>query len=316
LVWPFLRLLVDQPLLTVFGVLGLGMLWWEARQQRMDRRWALLLSGWTLYGLALLCFPARNPVLLVLLALPLAMAAAIVIARLLRFSTTGVDWQDGVLIAVTMVVLLVTSFFLTASYLAPGAFDARVLLFYLILPALIAFFAWWSGWRTTAQITGLVLLVVFLAATWSSAWALTLRSELLGGNALFAETTERNVRLLADDVAKLSAIRIGDPAMARVLVAVDEDVQPVLGWYLRFIQDLRFVDAIDPALFDGQTMAISDPDQPPVLPVATVGSDYTITSRWLPTQLQDWSARLRWAFFREMREPPTSTSVVLWVQEE
>lgn len=315
--WPLLRLLVDQPLLVAFGGGGLALLWWKARTPASDRRWVWLLTDWIVYDLVLLLLlPGRHPALLLLLQLPLALAAATAISHLVRFALTATNWQDGALIAITTVALLVTSYFLTAGYLMPGNFDARVLLFYAILPVLLAFFVWWSGWRTTVQVTGLVALGLLLAATLSSSWMLNLRSELQRGNDLFAVTTQANVHLLADDVAKLNAIRLGDPGAGRLLVAVGGEVRPVLGWYLRFVKDLRFVESLDPALFGDGTLAITPPGETPSLPVAAVGSRYPISGRWLPGGFENWGARLRWVLYRESRELPVQESVVLWVQEE
>jgi hypothetical protein len=315
LIWPFLRLLVDQPLLATLGLAGILFLWIDKRQGD-DRRWAILLTGWLFYALLLLLLPGRNPITLLLLALPLWIAAASLIARLLRFCTAETDWQDGALIAVTLSVLLVTSIFLTANSLRPGSTEGSALLFYLILPGLVAFFVWWSGWVTTAQITGLVTLAVLFLVTISSAWMLNGREELMRGNHLFAVTTQPGIGLLAEDVAHLSAIRLGDPGEALVLAQVDRELQPLIGWHLRFVRDLRFVDVVDASLVNRRTFVISQADAEPILPVNMIGSRYAVSSRWLPTELEGWDARLRWYLFRELRELPPRESVVLWTQEE
>ncbi|MBX2999727.1 MAG: hypothetical protein KF893_14505 [Caldilineaceae bacterium] len=316
LIWPWLRLLVDQPLLTTFGIAGIISFWVGNKQTSDDRRWAILLTGWLIYAALLLLLPGRNPITLLLLTLPLAIAAASLIARLLRFCTTETDWQDGALIAITLSALLVTAIFLTANSLRPGAMDGSVWLFYLILPGLVAFFVWWSGWVTTAQITGLVTLAVLFLVTIGSAGMLTGRGEVMRGYHLFAETTQPSMVLLAEDVAHLSAIRLGDSGEALVLAQVDRELQPLIGWHLRFIRDLRFVDAIDPSLVNRRTFVISQPNVEPLLSVNMVGSRYALSSRWLPTELDNWNAQLRWYLFRELRELPPRESVVLWAQEE
>ncbi|MEZ4638445.1 MAG: hypothetical protein R2856_26405 [Caldilineaceae bacterium] len=235
----------------------------------------------------------------------------------MRFCLTETDWQDGSLIAVALGVLLVTSYFLSAGYLSAQIVDARMLLFYLIVPLLVAFFVWWSGWQTTAQVTGLLVAATLLLASLSSAWDLSLRGDLLRGNRLFETSTQQNVRMLADDVAQLGAIRVGDPGEIDVYVAqVESPLQPVLGWYLRFVRDLRFVDAIDPALYGRNVLVISAPNVQLALPSAAVGSDYPLVQDWLPTGFDTWRNRLRWALFRELRQLPASSSVVLWVQED
>ncbi len=315
--WPFVRLLVDEPFLTILGLAGLAVMLWSMRRHEGDRRLAGVLAAWTVYGFALLLLPGRNPVSLLVPALPLLICAAWITDRILRFCLREVDWQDGSLIAVALGVLLITSFFLSAGYLSAQIVDGRMLLFYLILPLLVAFFVWWSGLITTVQVTLLLTTMTILLATISSAWSLALRSDLLRGNELFAEAPAPTVRLLSSDVADLSAIRVGDPGEADVFVVqVEPSLQPLVGWYLRFVRDLHFVDAVNSEQFDQNTLIIAASDTTLTLPVAAVGSDYPLTREWLPTQLDTWQTRLRWAFFRELRQLPSTQSVVLWVQED
>lgn len=317
LLWPLVRLVVDQPFVFGAGMIGLVLLLQSLGRADADRRLAIGLTVWIVYALALLALPGRNPSTLVILVLPLLVAAAWTTRRLLRFCLHETDWQDGSLIAVALGVLLVTSYFLSAGYLSAQVTDIRMLLFYLLLPLLAAFFVWWSGWQTTAQVMGLLVAATLLLASLSSAWDLSLRSDLLRGNRLFAESTQPAVRMLADDVAQLGAIRVGDPGEVDVyVVRVEPSLRPLLGWYLRFVRDLRFVDAFDPALFGPNTLVVTPPDTQLVLPSAAVGSDYTLVRTWMPSGFETWQARLRWALYRELKQLPTATPVVLWVQED
>jgi hypothetical protein len=315
--WPFLRLLVDQLLLVVLGFGGLAIAWVMAPGDEVDRRWRLLLSGWFLYGLLLWLLPGRNPATLLITALPLLFLAAYAVVYLWRFATDETDWHDGSLIAITLVVLLVTTAFLTTNALqpAPGDFDGRVLVFYLVLPSLLLFFAWWSGVRTTMQITALVLLIVLFFSQVSSSWTMNLRSELLRGHELHAVTSRPPLQLLAADLAHLSAIRAGDPTLAPVFVQVDPELRPLLGWYLRTLRELYFVGAVDVARLNDQTFVISQPGEVVTLPADFIGSHYAVSGFWLPTELDSTIARVRWWLFRELRPLPAEQRVVLWARQ-
>ena len=317
LLWPIMRLIVDQPFVFGAGVIGLVLLIQKMRSDEVDRRLAIVLLVWSVYGVALLALPGRNPVTLLILGLPLMVAAAWATRRLLRFCLHDTDWQDGSLIAVALGVLLVTSYFLIAGFLSAQILDMRILFFFMVMPLLVAFFVWWSGWLTTAQVTGLMVAAAFLLASLSSAWDLSLRSDLPRGNHLFSLATQQNVRLLAEDVAQLGAIRVGDPGEIDLFVVqVDPSLQSLVAWYLRFVDDLRFVDAFDPALYTANTLVVASRDATLTLPTAAVGSDYPLVNEWLPTTFETWQTRLRWALYRELRQLPAYTPVVLWVQED
>jgi hypothetical protein len=315
--WPFLRLLVDQLFLVIFGLGGLALAWVAAPAEQVDRRWRLLLSGWLVYGLVLWLLPGRNPATLLIGALPLLLLAASTVVHVWRFATDETDWHDGLLIAITLGVLMVTTAFMTANALQPaaGVFDGRVMIFYLVLPALILFFVWWSGWRTTFQITALLLLLTLFLSVLSSGWMLNLRGELVRGHTLHAETSRPALRLLTADLEHLSAIRAGDPTVATVFVQAGPELRPLLGWHLRSLKNLSFVGAVDPTGIDEQTFVISQPGELLALPADFIGSHYAVSSLWLPTELDSAFARLRWWLFREVRSLPAEQNVVLWARQ-
>ena len=340
--WATLRLAVDQPLLLLVGLTGLVALWLQGKTFSSEigesddeapapspgtgegwgggDPWRLLLTGWFVWGLLLLLLPGRNPMTLLLIGLPLLISAARTGARLLDYATRQVNWQDGSLIGAAMAVLLVTTAFWTNNYSdewGNADFDRLTLLFYGIVPLLALFFIWWAGWRTSSQIFVLLGLPLLLLAAFSSGWALNLPGDTTKGSALFVQTAQPSLMTLAEDVARLSSLRALDPHEALVLVDVGSELQPLLGWVLRSMRQLRFVDGIDPAfLTDQHALVIGDEAARALLPGGYVGSRYPLLQSWLPTDLSGAGPLARWILLREVKTTPPTTSVVLWAREE
>ena len=340
--WAFLRLAVDQPLALVLGLSGLAALWLErtslssTADESNDETpapsptvgegwgggsaWRLLLTGWFVWGLLLLLLPGRNPMTLLVIGLPLLISAARTGARLLVYATRQVNWQDGSLIAAATAVLLVTTAFWTNNYSNQWGnddFDQLTLLFYGIVPLLCLFFVWWAGWRTSSQIFVLLGLPLLLLASFSSSWSLNQPGDTTKGSALFAQTAQPGLMTLTEDVARLSSLRALDPHEALVLVDAPPELQALLGWNLRSMRQLRFVDGVNPAfLTDPASLVIGDEATAASLPGGYVGSHYPILQRWLPTDLTGAGPTARWIFLRELKTTPPTTSVVLWAREE
>ncbi len=325
--WALLRLAVDELLALTIGVAGLVALWLRPSglvlSGRGERGWRWLLTGWSVWGFLLLLLPGRNPATLLIIGLPLIISAAILAARLLTYATHRVHWQDGSLILAAVGVLLVTTVFWTNHYnneWGSEGFDRLTLLFYGIVPLLVLFFIWWAGWRTSSQVFSLLAFGLLALASFSSGWAINQPGETTQGSGLFAHATHQGVQTLADDVARLSSLRALDPHEALVLVDVQPEMQPVLGWQLRSMRQLRFVDGINPAfLTDASALVVTDVmDEIAGLPLPSgyVGSQYPALERWLPTDLVGPSATARWILLRELKNAPPTTSVVLWAREE
>ena len=257
---------------------------------------------------------------LLVIGLPLLISAARTGAALMAYATRQVNWQDGSLIAAALAVLLVTTVFWTNHYSNQWGnddFDQLTLLFYAIVPLLGIFFVWWAGWRTSSQIFVLLGLPLLLLAAFSSGWSLNQPGDTTKGSALFAQTAQPGLMTLAEDVARLSSLRALDPHEAPVLVDAQPELQALLGWNLRSMRQLRFVDGINPAfLTDPAALVIGDEATRASLPGGYVGSHYPVLQRWLPTQLTGAGPTARWILLRELKTTPPTTSVVLWAREE
>ncbi|MEZ4836061.1 MAG: hypothetical protein R2873_29370 [Caldilineaceae bacterium] len=76
LLWPVTRLIVDQPFVFAAGVIGLVLLLRGMRAGAADRSLTIGLGVWAVYGVVLLALPGRSPMTLLILGLPLLVAAA------------------------------------------------------------------------------------------------------------------------------------------------------------------------------------------------------------------------------------------------
>lgn len=318
LIWPFVRFVVDQPLLWIAGSAGLFLLWRAGRRQESLRPWAWLLLAWALYGGLLMLLPGRGPLTLLLSSLPFVLATAFAVDRLLAFSLAGLTDPDSPLVLVAVGVLLVTSFFILAAILNEPTLNGAAFAFLLIIPALVAFFCFWSTWRVTVQMTLLLSLASLSLATLSSSWMMNLQEDLVRADALKQVIATESLRHLGDDVTTLSAIRARDSRVAPVVLAVGPERLPLVGWYLRNMRNVQIGPAdmasLPPTAPLDHTLFVLDADSELALPNDMIGSRYRVSASWLPLEMPTARAWLRWAIYREMHSLPESEFVVLWAR--
>ncbi|MCY4079717.1 MAG: hypothetical protein OXF54_05700 [Caldilineaceae bacterium] len=346
--WALLRLLVDEPFVLLFGLSGMAIALYGtafsavdmARQNvndgeavetekgvLVDDIWLNVLAVGVAWGLLLFLLPGLTPVNLLVTGLPLLLLAAGTATRMLRAVPVGMLIRDSSRMPAlaTMGILLITAFFWTGTIsvsLRDGNFDARLATFYLLIPALGAFFVWWSGERASLHVFGFLALSALLLAQASSSWMLNLRPEYDHSRTLYAETSDSGMALLAEDIAKLSSLRTGDPREASVYLQVEYSYLPFFYWNLRSMRDLRWHPGIDLTGVEADALVVTqgtsgnggDSD---MLPAGFVGSSYSVTQRWLPTELESPGAVLRWMLYRERQQIPGATpvrrEVDLWV---
>ncbi len=349
--WALLRFLVDEPFLIVFGGSGLAVALYRVLSHREngvrheatmvvadegEKRfqvhmvWLRVLVVGAAWGLMLILMPGRTPVSLLGLGLPFLLLAAEYGAYMLRQAPIRRLLQDSAHMPAfaTMGILLVTAFFWTGNItgmLRNGTFDPRLTVFYLLVPALGAFFVWWSGERASGQAFGLLTILAFLLAQASSSWMLNLRPEYDHSRTLYAENGAEGIGLLAEDVARLSSIRTGDSSVAPVYLQVQYSELPFFVWHLREMRDLRWRPGMQLAEVEAEALIVSQgadwvERKGDELPENFVGSSYAVTQRWLPTELESLGALLRWMLYRERQRGPGGNPVrleaELWVQRE
>jgi hypothetical protein len=180
-----------------------------------------------------------------------------------------------------------------------------------------------------------VIFYAVLLGAWTlrSAWLLNHTSEFMQPDGFWGSHTSHEVRLLVQDVERLSVIRRGDPNQIDMQIVYDVSPDAVLGWHLREMRNVRHVRSVDAALFDGAALPlivapVARNDALP-LPDPYIGSEYDTVYMWQPSMLpqsallgeganaqQRWSdvqrPQLRWLLYRKAADAPAVESVTLW----
>ena len=315
--YPWIRLAVDQPLLLVFGPVGLVYLWLHVQRSGADRlrRGAVLLTAWLGWGLLLALLPGRNPWHLPMIGLPLALAAAYVlgVGTLARWHIGTLEpWHVGV-----VVVLAVSGAFWLAALAAARPLNAGMLqatlLIGLLTLAIMVLLAYWAGPENLGWILGALAGAGLLLLTLRSTWLLNHRFDVMEPDGFFAEVAHPDVRRLAQSVQWISAQQHGNPVDMPVSVQLRESMQvdgalpvagpaadPLLGWQLRSMVNLEwhYGTAVQAGLVAPQVILTDVPPGSQQLDVAPApgvivdvppytGADYALRIRWLPSDLAD-----------------------------
>lgn len=336
LAWPFLRLLIDQPLLAVFGVVGMVMLWVRPPAALAEsRRTAIFLTVWLAWGLLLWLLPGRPPEVLPIAGIALALAAATLIGRVLERPWGDLTGLELFTLLVVQTVLVVAGSIWLAALADSVIFNDQIWLTTGIIVALMiavwVVFGIWAGWRSTARVAALFYAVLLGAWTLRSAWLLNHTPAFMHPDGFWQQLTSHEVRLLVQDVERLSSIRRGDPNQIDMQIVYDVSPDAVLGWHLREMRNLRHVRSLDAAQFDAARLPLIVAPTPRnaalPLPDPYIGSEYGIVYTWQPSFLpadrgdgmsaqQRWTdvqrPRLRWLLYRKVDSAPVVESVTLW----
>lgn len=327
--WLSWRLLLEEPLLLIFGVLGVAIAWRHVRQQELDDGpsatpvWLHFLTAWLLWGVLLVLLPGRSPLTLAMLSLPLLLWAAYGLTSLLDQAREGVAWRENGLLIAILSILLISFAIWLAALTTNTTFDstlARTLLIILVLLFLIilAYTLWLDG-RQARLTTGVLLALGLLAGAVSSNWQLNQRFDPALPDGFFAAYTNPDVRQLAANVQMLSAQRRGDPGEMPVQVEMAGTPDPVLGWYLRELRNLTWVLA--PGLVDGQSpplvITLSEDGAVNQLASSYLGSRYALRDHWLPntltaTEVPDGSPAAELGFGARLQERLNTLWTVRW----
>ena len=344
--WPFVRLVVDQPLLVVFGPIGLALLTLDARR-RDQSSLALLAWLWLAWGLLTWLLPGRQPLVLPLVGLPLALSAGYLAERVAAGRADGLTALELLALLTVQIVLAVAGAIWLVALVDSQIVSGQPWFTGLIIVALSlvvwVIYGFWAGWGLMARLAFYFYGALLLALTVRSTWQLNQMFGLMQPGGIWPASTSPDMRLLVEDVERLSSARRGDPNQAELLAVYDVAPDPVVGWYLRDMRNLDHVRGVDASTFQAQDFAaLGAPNWPLIVAPATrndslalpdpyIGSDYDEVVVWntamLPqppvddaSDVQDpqrtWSTYqrplLRWLMYRKVEQPPTVQSVTLW----
>lgn len=304
--WPLVRMLLDEPLLLVWGIYGAWHGW--RRGDRLARGltiWAAVAVLWAVVT------PGRQPQDLVIAIPPLALLAG-------SGARAGIARLDGTTLRAEMIalggalgVMTVTFYVWASGYTEHGTMQYVLAM---LAPAglmvgLVLFFGTWVGWRPTLQMTVLFFSALGLLWTASAGWINARGIDFERRPAVQFETTSSEVRLLAEQLARLSAQRVGDAHLLPVAV-VESEQTPILRWYLRDLAEVRVVGAPGPGLTTPVVIA------PSAMDLASdgvySGRAVTIVERWSPLSLRGRDLA-RWLLLRQGRTPAEALQVIVWV---
>ncbi|MBV7329523.1 hypothetical protein KFU94_15005 [Chloroflexi bacterium TSY] len=344
--WVLLRLIVDQPLLLVFGSVGVLLFWATLGNFESETgRWKSFLMLWTLWGLFLVAAPGRSPFSFLILGIPLIFLTAHVGDYILQqLKQQQLGW-DSAAFVFTATILFIAGLFFWIALVSRNQFDRSIgiatFVIVLVLFISVVLFGLWANWRLSLLLTGLFAASLLLLVTSSSMWQLSHSFDLKAPDGLFAEVSDPDVRQLATNIATISAQRAGDPGEMPLQVQSGAGPDPVLGWYLHSMRRLTWVPAPAPDeraanLLITMPKLFVESDGPE----GYFGSDYRIHLSWMPANLpryqatadqaggdnafstsdslslrwsQQWQPLLRWMLYRKIDAMPQEQSVTLWI---
>lgn len=333
--YPWLRLLVDQPLVFAFGLAGLVGLW-VTPLDAPDRSFRRFLTGWVLLGLVLWLLPGRTPESLTMAGIAFAIAAAVALGWVLQRLAAQTNWSEGVLmLLLTGVVLVALTFRVwhTVSAMEPDGTALAILL--TMAGVLIVIYVGYALYVSRSQAALIAVVALFAALALASIASMTRLAYLNTShrpNGFWAAFTSQSAGAFAEDVHTLSDRRTGDDTELPVWVVMGAqgEPDPLIGWLLRDMRNLAFYleapadpasMATVPPLVVTQAAAAGNPG-----PAGYIGSLITLTESWLPNDLPSahvenvisWQTRtrplLRWLLYRE-GGPTIPQLINLWAAQ-
>ncbi len=304
--WPLVRLLMDEPLLVAWGLYGALGGW--RRGDRLARALTIWAGAAVLWAVGT---PGRQPQDLVIAIPPLALLAGSGARAWLARLDGAILRAEMIALGGALGVMTVTLYVWASGYTEHGAAQYALAM---LAPAglmvgLVLFFGTWVGWRPTLQTTALFGSALGLLWTASAGWINAQGIDFERRPAVQFEMTSSEARLLASQVARLSAQRVGDAHLLPAAI-VESAQTPILRWYLRDLADVRVVGAPGPGLTTPVVVA------PSAMEVASAGvysgRAVTIVERWSPLGLRGRDLT-RWVLLRQGRTPAEALQVVVWV---
>ena len=310
------RLLISEPLLLVFGVVGLAQAW-----RRGDR-----FGQWLGFAAAVALLPAlagrgRHPLDLALVALALALLAGPAVARMLASA-----WSDRKQADAWLLLALCLAFLFSASIALPSAIntanreDWRSL--YIGVGAgtmLLAVLIWVAygalgSWGVVARAWPLIPLLLGLIWGGGQAVALNYDRGAWRQPAVLHEMAATNVADLQASLRDLAALHGGGTREARIDLVWPErqgdPMLPMLRWQLRDFPNLRVAASV-PA--DPAPLVITPAEEQSRLAERYSGAEFALLQRWRPVGFESAYQAVRWLLYRESRIAPERVKAILWV---
>lgn len=307
----YFRLLVlYEPLILVFGLMGLVYYYFRPRDLLTTFFLYWTVAAAVIYALA----GQKAPGNILLLVLPLALLAGLVLGRFWEQSAqTGNWWAEGLFVAFFMAAVVYLAIQL-AGYASSG--QAAHLFYMALAPLLLSVLTalcWtWLGVEPTLRCGKITLFLVLALLTVSLSLGLNYHRAADPREPMVVEATSPGVRDLVTTLERISSHQDGDPHT--IAVTVEEATGPVLAWHLRDFRNTRFVEKLSPAI-ETPVVITQAEEEEPTLGGSYMGQDFAVQATWNPQGLTR-TERLRWLLYREAPTPVRSRNVVLWVKQQ
>lgn len=310
------RMLLSEPLLLVFGVVGLAQAW-----RRGDRT-----GQWLSFAAAVALWPAligrgRHPLDLALVALALALLSGPAVARVLAAAWSERERADAwLLLALTLAFLFSASIAVPSALNPANRADWRTLYTGVgagtLVLALLVWLAYGAlgSWGVVARTWPMVPLLLGLAWGGGQVTALSYDRGAWRQPAVLHEVAAADLADLQTTLRDLAALKGGGTREAQIdLVwpAQPADLMlPMLRWQLRSFPNAR-VGASVPA--DPAPLVITPVADQPRLADRYSGAEFAVLQRWQPVGFESAQDGIRWLLYRETRRAPEKGKAILWV---
>jgi len=303
----FIRLAVDEPVLSLFGLMGVI---WGLRAGGMHRTLALAAI---LAGLIAIFqgpeFTASRAVAAFFLAFP----ASAFLVHLARQGNLGFHSLEETLFVAVLLLLAFLAVYALTAFANTGQFD-HLLIFgvslslALIMTVVFIFFIGWREVQTGLLITALILTVLFGL---SSLWSLGFNHTLPTLARTYPTEALPDVKDLVRTYGDLSEQQRGDRWAVSVALLPGSQSDELIQWYFRRAEDMQVVDAIPS---DAPPPVIIAPADRELALDGYAGQRFEMLSDWDLGDVTTTNQAIYWFFFRRAPFPPPSVDAVnLWV---
>ncbi len=325
---PLLLLAVYEPVALLYGLGGALWSFWY------DRRLGQLLGLWVLLGTLLLSMmPARLPLDVLWVALPLSILLGVTVESLVESLKRRKEWHILLLCIVVMVILWGHIYLVLARYALWGQVTDLVLvaMSLALFGLLIILFVVTTDIQTALHAVAVSTMLALLICTVSAAWGVAYVRPSDPAELLTREPTAPEIRDLLETLRELSWRETGMPMTLRFAFEASSD--SVLAWYLRGftaatrIEPGEMREEVPPVLVT-ESITAGSREQPGLLPGVTgerkiIGQDFVIHQSWSPLEIKcvagmppQCQAAVRWWLFRRgLTQPVDDRWAVLWLIE-
>ena len=168
---------------------------------------------------------------------------------------------------------------------------------------------YWAQRRAALRLLSALLLILMLIGTARTTTAIAYQTGRDPREPLLVRPTSNEVSELAAFVSDYSSRTAGDPH--QLTVAYEQDLDPLIGWYLRDMERLERVGNVLLRPTQAALVARSRADES--YPAGYAGQRFRLVERW-PEQNLSTRERLRWFMFRDAVGWIEPETVRVWVR--